>query len=340
MHRRKGSEYRSGEVKGRRTAIGCVGIGAALLSVHLLWSWATGSAPAAILPPAGESLPGHAPFCFAVAGDSRGNMGVFEDILDRINADGVSFILHTGDIVQRCNDRQFDWVLHELGEEELGVPFCAVPGNHDIDQHARDAGKLYRHYERAFGPRRYWFSYGNTLFVAVDNSTERYGPEELLWLGRTLHRLRDDYDLCFVYMHVPTRDPRPGGQHALEAGAQGLEETIRKHRVSAVFASHIHGYLEDDIGGIPVFITGGAGAKLIDGCGRHHYLLCSVDADGSFKVQKQDIGCRTNADYPEYVFRVRFPSWVVISAGAGLLAAGLVSCLRRPSGRCRKDTPS
>jgi len=58
----------------------------------------------------------------------------------------------------------------------------------------------------------------------------------------------------------------------------------------------------------------------------HHYLVCTVRADGSVEVRKRDVPSPVNLDYPEYVLRSRF-HWLagglaalfVVSAGILLL---------------------
>jgi len=296
--------------------------GAVMLATYVPWLLVNSEVPAPLIAPAGETVEGHTGFSFAVVGDNRGNMSVFEEILSRIKGEHVSFILHTGDIVKRPNKRQFDWVLHEIGEEQLSVPLYAVPGNHDIDKDAGDASTRYRFYNRAFGLRHYWFSYGHVLFVAFDDSTERCTKNDLRWLDSTLRQHKDKHELCFVYMHVPPRDPRPGHRHALEQGADGLVDVLNKHRVTAVFAGHIHGCLEDNIAGIPVFITGGAGASLHKNAGdSFNYLLCRVEPDGSFTVRKKNVDPQLNTDYPEYAFRTDFPGNIIMCVGASLVLA-------------------
>ncbi len=308
--------------------------GAALmLGFYAFWTQATVRTPPPILPPAGEALPGEAPFSFAILGDSRGNMSVFEDILDHIRSDKAAFVLHTGDIVRRPQPAQFDWVLHELNEEEPGLCIFAVAGNHDIDRKATDPAKRYLLYNRAFGQRRYWFSYADALFVAFDDAQEALAPDELEWLDDTLSRLRDRYKLCFVYMHEPPRDPRPGYAHALEGGADQLVATLARHHVTAVFASHIHGYLTDNLDGVPEYITGGAGAELDMPESGFHYLLCTVGADGAFQVTKHDVPAHSDDDYPEYAFRTKFAPHVTLFAGAVLLTLGLVLLLRPRAAR-------
>ncbi len=310
-----------------------LGAGVLLLGLYASWTNATLRTPPPILPPAGEALPGTAPFSFAVLGDSRGNMSVFEDILDHIRADGAAFVLHTGDIVRRPRPAQFEWVLHELNEEAPDLRIFAVAGNHDIDRKAKDPAARYLLYSRAFGQRRYWFSYAGALFVAFDDAQETLTAAELRWLDDTLGRLRDHYRLCFVYMHEPPRDPRPGHAHALEGGADQLVAILAKHHVSAVFASHIHGYLTDDLDGVPEYITGGAGAELDMPETGFHYLLCTVGADGTFSVTKHDVPARSDDDYPEYAFRTKFAPHATLFGGAVLLTLGLVLMRRPRAGR-------
>ena len=307
-----------------RAAVCWLAAASVLLALGAIRVQAALEGPPPVLPPAGEVLQGEAPFRFAMIGDSRGNTCVFEAILERIAADDVSFVLHGGDIVQSYSRAQFQWVLHELAEEELGVPMCFVPGNHDIDDGA-DEARRYRFYTASFGPRRYWFSYADSLFVAFDNATERCTEEDLAWLDRTLGRLRDDYKSCFVFMHLPPRDPRPGHNHALQpdTGADELIQLLAEHDVTAVLASHIHSYAEDEVAGIPVFITGGGGAELEEPDDRHHYLLCTVGDDGALSVEKVDVSDQPNTDYPEYVLRVKTPPLLLLIAGGVCAVLGV-----------------
>ena len=298
-------------------------LGTALLACYLLWFMTTRDPPA-ILPPAGETLPGEPPFRFAVVGDNRGNMRVFEEILAGVKGEDVRFIIHTGDLVSRCTPENFWWVLHELGEAELDVPFCATPGNHDLVDGPEDTVARTSQYTGAFGPRQYWFACANTLLVAFDDADARYTAEDLRWLDRTLERLRSRYAACFVYMHVPPRDPRPGKSHALEEGAADLIRVLKKHRVSAVLAGHIHAYVEDDLDGIPVYITGGAGAQLVEEAKGYHYLVCTVRRDGSFDMQTRYVAARPDTDYLEYSWWTKFPGKTVLFLAAGLLAAAVL----------------
>ncbi len=270
-----------------------------------------------LLPPAGRAFQATTPFRFAVLSDTRGNMAIAREALHRIKREEPALVLHCGDIAQRYTSRQFDWVLRNLHEEGLAVPFCPVPGNHDIDREADDPLVRHELYRAAFGPPRYWFAYANALFVAFDNSTEECSAEDLEWLDETLSDLRHRYDACFVYMHVPPRDPTPGGSHALKEGEmEKLMPVLVRHSVSAVFCGHLHTYAEDNIEGIPIYVTGGAGEEKETGR-PHHYLVCDVERDGSFSVARRDIAGLANHYYPAYVLHTKVP-WLAMLIITGL----------------------
>jgi len=274
-------------------------------------------------PLVGRVVPAGMPFRFAVMGDNRENMAVFERVVDAAIRSGAEFILHTGDLVEHHNARQFRWVLHELQEVQNLPPFCAVPGNHDVDASARDQDERYRLYTQAFGPRRYWFAWGRALFVALDNSSGRVQREDLLWLERILTEKRPGYDACFVVMHMPPRDPRPRRSHAMEEGEEELMDLLGRHKVSAVFAGHIHSYLQDQVAGVPIYITGGAGAGLQGPGDSYHYLLCTVGSGGQLQVERRNLPGCVDYDYPEYVLRVKLSAPGAFLGSMVLLVAGL-----------------
>jgi 3',5'-cyclic AMP phosphodiesterase CpdA len=307
-------------------ALICLTLSGLLSGAHIAWTLAHSDTPPAVLPPAGEALQGRAPYRFAVMGDSRGNNSVFELVMAGAQKDGAAFILHTGDLVRDCSRSQFEWLLEELQEMDVKVPFCTVPGNHDLTKTGANR-RLF--YERAFGPRQYWFSYANALFVAFDDAAGHCTPEDLQWLDGTLARLRPQYDECFVFTHIPSRDPRPNAEHALpEDEANALIAVLKKHSITAIFAGHIHTYLEDKVDGIPVYITGGAGADRDQPMGPFHYLLCTVNEKGALEVRKVDVPDVANTDYAEYVYWVKYPVEQSLAASLVFLVAGIALAWR------------
>jgi len=300
----------------------------------------------AVLPPAGEVLGGTAPFRFAYLADSRGNLDVLEAIFERVKSDNVSLVLHGGDLVMEPATQDFEWLLHELEEAQLSVPFCAVAGNHDIAAKAGDLPTRYRLYCRSFGPRQYWFAYANTLFVAFDTAGETCQDDDLQWLDRTLARYRDQYEACIVYTHCPPCDPSPTRQHCLRSGAQELMAILKKHRVSALFASHVHSYLEDRVEGIPVLISGGAGAARDEPFVPFHYLLCHVEPGGTLKVERKDVSSASSQDRWEHRLLVKLPRMIGVipmlalgAAGLLLLATTVIPWRRRaPNGKAAKSS--
>mgnify|MGYP000403929028 CR=1 FL=1 len=279
----------------------------------------------AMLPPAGESIEGKAPFRFAYMADGRGNLDVLEAIFERVKADKVSLVLYGGDMVMEPATEDFEWLLHELDEAKLGVPFCAVPGNHDVCHDTTDQANRYRLYSRSFGPRQYWFAYANALFVAVDTAEETCTEHDLRWLDRTLARHRANYEACIVFTHVPIRDPRANGaSRCLASGSEALARILAAHRVTALFASHIHSYLEDSVEGIPVYISGGAGADRSQPILPHHYLLCAVEPGGKLRVERKDVESNSVEDYWEHKLLVKWPRRLGVIPVLVLAAAGIV----------------
>jgi len=137
-----------------------------------------------------------------------------------------------------------------------------------------------------------------------------------------------------MYMHVPPVDPRPGESRQIGNGRDELADILRKHDVTAIFASHIHSYLEGNVAGIPLYISGRGGASLErPGAAPHHYLLCSVATDGTLNVQRKQVHCRPNSDLIEYTFRTRFPTFPILFAGVALLLLGILIQARFPRKR-------
>ena len=235
-------------------------------------------------------------------------MTVFEDILRRIQADKADLILHTGDIVKRCKAGQYAWVLHELGEEGLTIPFCAVAGNHDINEEASEIRRRYSLYSRSLGLRRYWFSYGQALFVAFDDATDRATPEVLQWLDETLTPHSGQY---------PPSNRAP--LNCLPCSASPASAPSSPAISTATWRTTWTA--------CPSTYPGGAGGDLDMPQEGHHYLLCSVSKDSTFHVQKVTVTTPEDSDVPEYLLFTKFPEDLGVSLGAALLATGILSAL-------------
>jgi 3',5'-cyclic AMP phosphodiesterase CpdA len=265
---------------------------------------------------------------------------VLDQIVRQAKQEGTLFVVHTGDLITGRDAHEYEWVLHELAENGLKLPFCPVPGNHDCSSGAPGAKDPYTLYARAFGPRQYWFACDNALFVALDDSTRSVQPADLEWLDGTLSRLRPQYNACFVFMHIPLGHSGPSEHPKLSEGAHELAEVLKKWHVTAVFSGHIHRYIEDTIGGVPRYISGGGGGPLEVPGESHHYLLCRVGTDGRLTVEKKDVAGDNDVEYSEGLLYMAGGRNHLLSLSALLVAVGLVLTYwgNRRTGSLRDDT--
>ncbi len=205
-----------------------------------------------------EALQLQEPLAFAVFGDSRDNAPVFERLLQQVRRDkDIAFGIHLGDMVDSPDLDQYRLFFRQV-RDHFPIPLLAAVGNHELK---KDETGLYN---RLFGPRYYSFRVHNHCFLVLD-VTGAAGPDEaqLQWLEAELQKARD-CQTRLVFMHVPLCDPRGGGRRHCLTGesAARLLGLFKKHRVSHVFAAHIHAYFTGEMEGIPYTITGGAGARL------------------------------------------------------------------------------
>ena len=260
-------------------------------------------------------------FSFALFGDNKNSHKVFGTLIDSLNHDpDLSFALDLGDLVYDGEKEKYRWFLEQIAYSK--VPFLTVVGNHDI----REDGRT--NYYDIFGPFYYSFHVGNAFFIALDDANEvQLEASQIHWL-KTQLMMSDNFKYKFILLHVPLFDPRTKAvakplfsipvlreyefHHSL-GNKQQVKELIalfEKHRVTHIYASHIHALYEGTWGQIPFTITGGAGAELIGNHPNHdfyHYLKISVFKNG----MRQKIVKLSSPDF-EIVDRLTHDLWIYV----------------------------
>jgi predicted phosphodiesterase len=209
-------------------------------------------------------------FTFAACGDSRNDPAVYKRVLDAVAASGAEFLIHTGDLVNKGTEAQ--WQVHKQAMAGFGLPFYPVPGNHDgLD------GSLEGYLARSGAPAaHYAFDYGPVHFTLADSHNGGISAAELAWLREDLSATRQPVKM--VVLHHPPFDP-DGTDHIMAYGRQNFMALMAELEVDYVFAGHIHAYARGERDGVTYLITGGAGAPLYAGDhphAVHHYLRVTV----------------------------------------------------------------
>jgi hypothetical protein len=234
-------------------------------------------------------------FCFAVMGDTKNGLGTFHRIIKDINGEKLLFAIDVGDLVSDGEKEKYRIFYNGIKKSE--VPFLVAIGNHDI----REGGRA--NYFDIFGHFYYAFSYGNSLFIVLDDANEEYIDKQQMEFLE--NELKGDFRHKFVFLHVPPFDPRSyvldvpkiihkdiKPEHCLadKENAKQFMDLASKYSVTAVFASHIHGYFKEIRDGVTYIITGGAGADLWLSNPEHyfyHYVnVCVNGIDVDYKVVK------------------------------------------------------
>ena len=217
-------------------------------------------------------------FTFAVLGDSRDNPEKFRDVLAAAAAQAPAFIVHAGDITNLGSAREFAEAVAIL--RACPVPVVVIPGNHDL---VTEKGRFF---EAVFGPLDFYFQAGAFRFICINNNDDilegRFlrlpagdAPAELEGL------VEGDAPACIV-MHLPPSTASIK-EHVSVPVTAPLTALLQKHGagIKAILCGHVHGYAAAELEGVPVIISGGAGAPLHDNkgdgfVGRYNFVLVSV----------------------------------------------------------------
>lgn len=213
-----------------------------------------------------QAAPGD--YTFVVLGDSRDGDATFAKALTLAKSFNPLFILHGGDYSDRGGEGETAGFLALLQRTVPDIPVFVVIGNHENR----------RVFLKEIGPYNFTLTakrLGLSL-IALDNADGALRPPEL---DRLRKELASGLETVFVSMHIPPKTER-WSRHTFRDGADRLQKAVSNSRVQALFFSHSHMYDRSTFGGVPAFITGGAGAPLVwftfKGERLHHIIVVRV----------------------------------------------------------------
>ena len=197
------------------------------------------------IPPGGPRAMAHPdPTCqFVVLGDTHHFGREVIDQIRVINQLSPDLVVHLGDFVA---DTEAGWSQLEPMLDLFEPALYMLPGNHDIFNESSR-----RIYEARFGRTYYSFDHKTIHFVALDSEIPlgtrerslRIHGEQLDWLARDLEQ-SDAAPLKFIFVHQPLWLNTDRQIDSRDWWMQDVHPLLAKHRVSAVFAGHLHKYIE------------------------------------------------------------------------------------------------
>ncbi len=225
---------------------------------------------------------------YIVMGDSRSNWELWSNMVKHIDnlIPKPAFVINSGDIVPRGYAREFhEYYIPPLLKTE--IPFFVAIGNHGTGDN--DMAHAYRY---LFGDNslNYYFDYGKSRYIFLDNASEASSPEKTLeWLDKTLTKTPNG-NRKYVAAHKPPATVKMWTYHAWDDDkSKVFTDLMTKHKVAEVYLGHIHAYSTAKHGDVNYIISGGGGAGLHDRFGPkgnvHHYIICDVSPDGIVKQQ-------------------------------------------------------
>jgi Icc protein len=199
-----------------------------------------------------------ASFRFAVLSDLHKGWGVFKPIMKEIARNGYAFAIIEGDVVPQDREDRYRFFFRQVATVRGNLPLYFAPGNHDL--YDKSNNYSLRNFHTYCGPDYYWFSWGNSAFVVLNDAQSTIGEDQFHWLGTILLQLRRRFAHIFVVMHVPPFDPRKGKNYALPAPvAKRFMQLMERFRVEYVFSGHIHCYSREVINGVTYIGSPAAG---------------------------------------------------------------------------------
>jgi 3',5'-cyclic AMP phosphodiesterase CpdA len=169
--------------------------------------------------------------------------------MKKIARDGYSLAIIEGDIVPQDREDRYRFFFRQLAIVRGNLPLYFAPGNHDL--YDKSNNYSLEDFHTYCGPDFYWFSWGNSAFVVLNDAQSTIGEDQFRWLEGILLQLKGRFNHIFVFMHAPPFDPRKGKNYSLQAPiAKRFMQLMERFRVDYVFSGHIHCYSREVINGV------------------------------------------------------------------------------------------
>lgn len=273
------------------------GLAVMLVTFYAFYFFSLATSP--FLSPSGTVERDRRSFRVAMFSDSGLMTDALENICARISRSGAEFAVFAGDIARHRTPYEFNHIAGEI-REGLEIPLYAAPGNHDI--HAGDdSGAAY---ESVFGPRHYFFGYGDTLFVMLDSSKLKLDKAQFQWLEEVLRFERPRFRRCVLISHVPPFDPRSKETHCLPpADAERLRRLVDAYRVDLVVSGHVHKFYSGSFGKARLIVLPTSGELSRDpGNGEFGYVQFDFLPGGGIRIHPVFCTWTRGREYVEFFF--------------------------------------
>jgi hypothetical protein len=244
-----------------------------------------------------RTLPVGGQFSFAVLGDSRTHPRDWERVAAAVVTAKPAFSVFVGDMVTkgRIDDQWDEQYFSPARDFFATIPCYAVIGNHEQNC------PLFTRIFPTPGGKNWSQEIGSVLLIGIDGAMDWASGSNLnRWLEDILANSKAKF--IFLASHYPAwtsgthgrlEDGRPR-EKSIGFAQDVLMPLLKKYDATAMFAGHDHFYERSEPEeGVPMIITGGAGAPLRDKvknpekqnpyskvfAKKHHYCLLSVDGN-------------------------------------------------------------
>ena len=217
-------------------------------------------------------------FTFLAMGDIQNGIEDIDDVIDKLNTfqDEADFLLFLGDATMRSRKEEFEKV--KAAYDKIQIPIFSTPGNHDTSSIG-----LYHEY---FGTANYSFVHKGVRFTSIDSGDWGMGYKSWSWFKNWLKAGQEQPHI--VFSHIPPKDINGirGGHWRSRREAHAFLGYCSKYKVDGMFYGHLHTIDQYSIAGIPVVVSGGAGAfeETLDGIKRHFVKVIVQPTKSHFSV--------------------------------------------------------
>ncbi len=276
-------------------------------------------------------LNGRDSFSFAVVGNVKNSIGIFEKkIIPLLNDSDVDFVISAGNAVSSGGEDKYRALHRTLSG--LNVPYLLTFG--DGEHSSFGSFRFYDHY----GPYVFAFSVEGRRFVFLDSTGKTSWDWQLRWLSEVFEV---PARRTFVFVgDSPLWDlpvPLHMKKHVMDReSGERLRSTLSSMGVDFVFSSGLPLFRSDLDGPVNYVMTGGAGGLLLnEDDSFYHYVMVKVDGDDvTVTPVKLDIGQHRFFRYLESLwffvhslFYVGYVNFFIILSGFIAFAVWLFSAV-------------